>query len=80
MTSPILGLWSDRRPTKEPLIIIFLISIVANLSYCYAGALPSGGEYMVLVARIVLGGATGEKNEKRERERGEGQMKFIQVV
>ena len=61
--SPILGFWSDRRPTKEPLIVMFLISVVANLAYCYAEALPSGGEYVVLVARMALGGAAGKRNE-----------------
>ena len=57
--SPICGYWSDKRPTKEPLIVCFLVSIVANFAYCYAGALPSGGQYVVLVARIVVGGCAG---------------------
>ena len=59
--SPILGFWSDKRPTREPLVVSFIVSLVANIAYIYASALPSGGQYVVLVARIVLGGCAGEQ-------------------
>lgn len=62
--APIMGFWSDRRPTKEPLIVGLSVSAVANIAYCYASALPSGGEYVVLVARMVMGGCAGKDLEE----------------
>lgn len=59
VAAPILGFWSDRRSAKEPLIVCFSVSIAANLAYCYASALPIGGEYVVIVARIAMGGCAG---------------------
>ena len=38
----------------------FIASLIANIAYIYASALPSGGQYVVLVARIVLGGCSGK--------------------
>ena len=58
--SPVCGFWSDKRSTREPLIVCFMVSIVANFAYCYAGALPSGGQYVVIVARIFVGGCAGK--------------------
>ena len=57
--SPILGFWSDQRSIKEPLIACLLASFVANIAYSYASALPNGGQYLVLVTRIVVGGCAG---------------------
>ena len=62
VAAPILGFWSDRRSAKEPLIVCFSVSIAANIAYCYASALPSGGEYVVIVARIAMGGCAGKYN------------------
>ena len=59
--SPIFGFWSDQRPIKEPLIACFLGSFVANIAYSYASALPNGGQYLVLVARMMMGGCAGER-------------------
>ena len=60
ISSPLLGYWSDRRPMREPIILALLLNTIANLAYCYAGALPSGGEYLVIAARVLVGACAGE--------------------
>lgn len=59
VTSPVLGIWSDRRPTREPLLVSLIVCVVANVGYCYASALSSQGEYVVLAARVLVGASAG---------------------
>lgn len=61
VASPLLGLWADRRPTREPLAISLCVNIVFSILYCYAGAFPQKvSTWVVLVSRALIGFGAGE--------------------
>lgn len=61
LASPFFGFWSDRRPTREPLMVSLLINLVFNLLYAYAGAFPASvAGYVLLVSRFFVGFGAGE--------------------
>ena len=58
--SPFFGFWADKRPTREPLVIALLISIIFNVLYSYCGAFRSGlASWIMLVSRALVGFAAG---------------------
>ena len=63
VASPVLGVWADRRPTREPLIVSLVINIVFSVLYCYAGAFPGQhhvSTWIVLVSRVLIGFGAGK--------------------
>lgn len=62
IASPLLGLWADYRPTREPLIVSLVINIVFNVLYSYVGVFsPIEAGWVMLVARGFVGfGAGGQ--------------------
>eukprot|EP00731_Ephydatia_muelleri_P031426 Em0022g940a len=60
LASPFFGFWSDRRPTREPLMVSLLINLIFNVLYAYAGAFPSAvAGYVLLVSRFFVGFGAG---------------------
>lgn len=60
LASPFFGFWSDRRPTREPLMVSLVINLVFNVLYSYAGAFPSSvAGYVLLVSRFFVGFGAG---------------------
>ncbi|XP_065891984.1 major facilitator superfamily domain-containing protein 8-like isoform X2 [Dysidea avara] len=59
VTSPLIGMWSNYRPIKEPLIITLLISTGGYLMYAYAGAFEHAGKWVLITSRFIMGLAAG---------------------
>lgn len=65
IASPLLGIWADHRPTREPLIVSLSINVVFSVLYCYAGAFPQQHQisaWIVLVSRAFIGFGAGDNN------------------
>jgi len=60
LTSPLIGMWSNYRPIKEPLVITLLISTGGYLMYSYAGALEHVGKWVLITSRFIMGLAAGK--------------------
>ena len=61
VASPLFGIWSDYRPPREPVILSLLVSLVANIVYCYAEAFPGGSpRYVLMAARVAIGVGAGK--------------------
>ena len=60
VTSPLIGMWSNYRPIKEPLIITLLISTGGYLMYAYAGAFEHAGKWVLITSRFIMGLAAGK--------------------
>lgn len=60
IASPFFGFWSDRRPTREPLMVSLLINLLFNVLYAYAGAFPPKvAGYVLLISRFFVGFGAG---------------------
>ncbi|XP_041133401.1 major facilitator superfamily domain-containing protein 8 isoform X2 [Polyodon spathula] len=59
VASPILGLWSNYRPRREPLIASIFINVAANIFYAYVHLPPSHNKYYMLAARTCVGIGAG---------------------
>ena len=60
VASPVLGVWADHRPTREPLIVSLCINVVFSVLYSYAGAFPQHvSGWVVLVCRALIGFGAG---------------------
>lgn len=60
IASPVLGVWADHRPTREPLIVATLFNIVFNVVYSYCGAFGGGvAGWMMILSRTLVGFGAG---------------------
>lgn len=62
VASPVLGVWADHRPTREPLIVSLSINVVFSVLYCFAGAFPPRHlvpGWIVLISRALIGFGAG---------------------
>ncbi|KAG8505397.1 Major facilitator superfamily domain-containing protein 8 [Galemys pyrenaicus] len=57
--SPLFGLWSNRRPRKEPLAVSLLVSVAASCLYAYVHVPAAHNKYYVLAARALVGVGAG---------------------
>uniref|UniRef100_A0A673CYY3 Major facilitator superfamily (MFS) profile domain-containing protein n=1 Tax=Sphaeramia orbicularis TaxID=375764 RepID=A0A673CYY3_9TELE len=55
IASPIFGLWSNRRPRREPLACSIFINVSANIYYAYAYLPKSQNKYHMLMSRAFVG-------------------------
>lgn len=61
VASPLFGIWSDRRPPQEPVVISLIVSLVATIVYCYAEAFPgTSPSYILIAARFFTGIGAGK--------------------
>lgn len=59
VASPVLGVWADHRPTREPLIVSLAINVVFSVLYCFAGAFHSVSGWIILISRALIGFGAG---------------------
>ena len=59
LTSPLIGVWSNYRPIKEPLIITLIVSTSGSLLYSYAEAFESDGKWILMLGRFIMGLGAG---------------------
>ena len=59
LASPIFGVWSNYRGTKEPLVVSTIINIVGNVAYCFCDALPAYKTWALLITRFFVGFGAG---------------------
>jgi len=59
LTSPLIGLWSNYRPFKEPLIITLMMSTSGHLLYSYAEAFENDGKWVLILSRFIMGLGAG---------------------
>ena len=59
MTSPLIGMWSNYRPIKEPLIITLVVTTCGYLLYSYAEAFDCGGKWVLIGSRFIMGLGAG---------------------
>lgn len=59
VSSPLLGWWANRRGSREPLIVSFLIFMAGNLLFASAESFPESGAVVLGVARAVIGCGAG---------------------
>ena len=65
--APLLGIWGDKRPMREPLIAALLIMVLFNVLYSYCGAFRSGlASWIMLVSRAMAGFGAGKCFNKAE--------------
>nr|XP_061810778.1 major facilitator superfamily domain-containing protein 8-like isoform X2 [Nerophis lumbriciformis] len=57
--SPLFGLWSNRRPRREPLVCSIFINLSANIYYAYASLPATGNKYHILISRAFVGFGAG---------------------
>ena len=55
----IMGFWTNKRGSKEPLLFALFLFALGNLLYGYAQECGSFGVAMVIIARTVIGLSTG---------------------
>lgn len=55
----VMGYWTNRRGSTEPLLFALFLFAFGNLLYGYAQACGSYGVAMVIIARTVIGLSTG---------------------
>jgi len=55
----VMGVWTNRRGSKEPLLGALFLFALGNLLYGYAQACGSFGIAMVIFSRTVIGLSTG---------------------
>uniref|UniRef100_A0A3Q2P8H5 Major facilitator superfamily domain containing 8 n=1 Tax=Fundulus heteroclitus TaxID=8078 RepID=A0A3Q2P8H5_FUNHE len=59
VASPLFGLWSNRRPYREPLVCSISINLAANIYYAYAYLPRSNNKYHMLMSRVLVGFGAG---------------------
>ncbi|XP_065891982.1 major facilitator superfamily domain-containing protein 8-like isoform X2 [Dysidea avara] len=59
LTSPLIGMWSNYRPIKEPLIITLVVSTVGSTMYAYALAFEDFGKWILIASRFIMGLGAG---------------------
>ncbi|XP_068611949.1 major facilitator superfamily domain-containing protein 8 [Brachionichthys hirsutus] len=59
VASPVFGLWSNRRPRREPLVCSIAINLSANVYYAYAYLPAAGRKVHVLMSRVFVGFGAG---------------------
>lgn len=59
IASPIFGLWSNRRPRREPLVCSIFINVSANIYYAYVYLPKSQNKYHMLMSRAFVGFGAG---------------------
>nr|XP_061810782.1 major facilitator superfamily domain-containing protein 8-like isoform X6 [Nerophis lumbriciformis] len=64
--SPLFGLWSNRRPRREPLVCSIFINLSANIYYAYASLPATGNKYHILISRAFVGFGAGHEDMAEE--------------
>ncbi|EGG24643.1 hypothetical protein DFA_02887 [Cavenderia fasciculata] len=59
IASPLFGWWSNRRPTREPLVISIVISMIGNILYAVCYLFGSKAVFIMAVARFIVGFGAG---------------------
>ncbi|XP_029311322.1 major facilitator superfamily domain-containing protein 8 isoform X2 [Cottoperca gobio] len=59
LASPIFGLWSNYRPSREPLVCSIIINLSANIYYAYAYLPTTHNKFHILVSRAFVGFGAG---------------------
>lgn len=59
IASPLFGLWSNHRPSREPLVCSILINLSANIYYAYVYLPATGNKYHMLSSRALVGFGAG---------------------
>ncbi|XP_056156401.1 major facilitator superfamily domain-containing protein 8 [Lampris incognitus] len=59
VASPIFGLWSNRRPRREPLVCSIFINMSANIYYSYVYLPKTENKFHMLMARAFVGFGAG---------------------
>ncbi|KAM9826914.1 major facilitator superfamily domain-containing protein 8 [Neosynchiropus ocellatus] len=59
IASPLFGLWSNHRPSREPLVCSIFINLTANIYYAYAYLPESNNRIHILMARAFVGFGAG---------------------
>lgn len=57
--SPLFGLWSNHRPSREPLICSIFINLSANIYYAYVYLPKTENKYHMLMSRALVGFGAG---------------------
>jgi len=60
LTSPLIGMWSNYRPIKEPLVISLIVSTIGSMMYAYAQAFEEFGKWILIGSRFIMGLGAGE--------------------
>lgn len=55
----VMGYWTNRRGSIEPLLFALFLFAVGNLLYGYAQAFGTYGVAVIIIARTVIGLSTG---------------------
>ena len=81
MSAPLLGLWADYRPAREPLFVSMILNVLFNLLYSYCGVFQSGvAGWVMLCARLVTGLAAGERGKEKMWEGKKIIISYVYVV
>lgn len=60
LASPVFGVWSDFQHAMFPLQTGLVLTVVFNLTYCYAAIFSSTtGKYIMLISRALVGAGAG---------------------
>ncbi|XP_055358390.1 major facilitator superfamily domain-containing protein 8 isoform X2 [Betta splendens] len=59
VASPIFGLWSNKRPRREPLVCSIFINLAANIYYAYVYLPKTNNKYHMLISRVFVGFGAG---------------------
>ncbi|XP_041821099.1 major facilitator superfamily domain-containing protein 8 [Chelmon rostratus] len=59
VASPIFGLWSNYRPSREPLVCSIFINLSANIYYAYAYLPRTNNKFHMLMSRAFVGFGAG---------------------
>ncbi|KAM6949632.1 major facilitator superfamily domain-containing protein 8 [Aplochiton taeniatus] len=59
LASPLFGLWSNYRPSKEPLVCSLFVNISANVYYSYVYLPTTENKFHMLMARAFVGFGAG---------------------
>lgn len=59
LASPLFGLWSNYRPSREPLVCSIFINVAANIYYSYVYLPTTENKFHMLMARAFVGFGAG---------------------
>uniref|UniRef100_A0A7N6BE04 Major facilitator superfamily (MFS) profile domain-containing protein n=1 Tax=Anabas testudineus TaxID=64144 RepID=A0A7N6BE04_ANATE len=59
VASPIFGLWSNKRPRREPLVCSIFINLSANIYYAYVYLPRTNNKFHMLISRAFVGFGAG---------------------
>ena len=59
LASPFVGVWSNYRPTSEPLIFLLILFGSGNLLYAYAESFNNNEKWILFTSRLITGSGAG---------------------